>query len=212
MSDQRILWGVGTPRTLRAHWALHELDLTYETRPIQSRTGETQTAQFTALNQRQKIPVLQDGDLTLTESAAIVVHLSDRYASDANRLIPVAGTQRAQVLEACFFIISELDATALYVIRRHEGLPQIYGEAPAANEAARVYFGKQMRTVEQLLGDGRAFLLGGDFTAADLLLSTCIGWARFCRIDLSERVQAYNKAIVARPAHAAATRRNEIPT
>ena len=35
--DKLILWGVGTKRTLRAHWALHELDLPYECRPIMSR-------------------------------------------------------------------------------------------------------------------------------------------------------------------------------
>jgi glutathione S-transferase len=36
-----VLWGVGTPRTLRTHWALHELGLDYECRPILPRTGET---------------------------------------------------------------------------------------------------------------------------------------------------------------------------
>ncbi|MBI2088223.1 MAG: glutathione S-transferase N-terminal domain-containing protein, partial [Deltaproteobacteria bacterium] len=56
-----ILWGAGTARTLRAHWILHELGLTYERRPIGSRTGETQTAEFTRINPRQKIPLLQDG-------------------------------------------------------------------------------------------------------------------------------------------------------
>src|SRR5215469_18883206 len=34
-----VLWGVGTSRTLRAHWALHELGLDYECRPILPRTG-----------------------------------------------------------------------------------------------------------------------------------------------------------------------------
>ena len=210
-NDQLILWGVGTSRTLRAHWALHELGLHYQVRPIQSRTGETQTAEFTALNQRQKIPVLQDGDLTLSESAAIVTYLSDRYANDNNRLVPLAGAPRAQCIEACFFIISELDATTLYVIRRHEGLPEIYGRAPAANEAARAYFQKQMRTVEQLLADERPYLLGDGFSAADLLLSTCLSWARAYRIGLSARVQAYNDAIMARPAYKAATQGNAIP-
>ena len=58
-----VLWGVGTSRTLRAHWALHELDLDYECRPILPRTGETQTQEYTELNPRQKIPLLQDGEL-----------------------------------------------------------------------------------------------------------------------------------------------------
>jgi len=85
---KRVLWGVGTSRTIRAHWALHELDLPYERRPIQPRTGETETPEFTALSARQKIPLLQDNGLVITESAAIVAYLSDAYGQAHNRLIP----------------------------------------------------------------------------------------------------------------------------
>ena len=49
--------------------------LEYERRPIGSRTGETQTDEFTRINPSQKIPVLQDGEFTLTESAAIVTYV-----------------------------------------------------------------------------------------------------------------------------------------
>ena len=140
MNGSLILWGVTTSRTLRAHWALAELDLPYERRPIHPRTGETKTEEFTRLTARQKVPVLQDGDLVLTESAAIVAYLSDRYGSEENRLYPADPTKRAVCLEWNFFIISELDATSLYVIRRHNALKHIYGNAPVANEAAAEYF------------------------------------------------------------------------
>jgi len=33
---KKIVWGAGTPRTLRAHWSMHELGLDYERRPIGS--------------------------------------------------------------------------------------------------------------------------------------------------------------------------------
>jgi glutathione S-transferase-like protein len=70
MEPQLTLWGIGTSRTIRAHWALHELDLPYVRRPILARSGETKTPEFTALNPRQKIPLLQDAGLTIGESAA----------------------------------------------------------------------------------------------------------------------------------------------
>ncbi len=70
------LWGVGTSRTIRPHWAMHELGLAYKTKPIGPRTGETKTAEYTKLNPRQKIPLLQDGDFCIGESAAIVAYLS----------------------------------------------------------------------------------------------------------------------------------------
>jgi glutathione S-transferase len=81
-----VLWGIGTSRTVRAHWALHELGLDYECRAILPRTGETQTAEYTELNPRQKIPLLQDGDFKIAESPAIAAYLSN--ISRSNRIMP----------------------------------------------------------------------------------------------------------------------------
>ena len=80
MTPKLTLWGVGTSRTIRAHWAMAELGLVYETRAIGARTGETQTAEYTSLNPRQKIPLLQDDDFCIGESAAIVAYLSRTYS------------------------------------------------------------------------------------------------------------------------------------
>jgi glutathione S-transferase len=211
MSEERILWGAGTSRTIRAHWALHELGLKYERRPIQPRTGETQTAEFTALNARQKIPLLQDNGFVITESAAIVTYLSDAYGRPHNRLVPEDVRERARCLEWCFFVISELDATSLYVMRRHGDLRHIYGEAPTANEAAAAYFQKQMRTVERALDDGRRYVLGDHFSAADMLLSTCVSWAVRYGVPVAAKVIGYNAGITARQAYAHALESNKPP-
>ena len=205
------LWGVGTSRTIRPHWALHELGLSFELRPILPRTGETQTAEFTALNARQKVPVLQDGSLVLTESAAIVTYLSDAYGQPDNRLFPTGTQERARCLEWCFFVISELDATSLYVMRRHGDLRHIYGDAPLANEAAAAYFQKQMRTVERALDAGPHYILGDRFTAADILLSTCITWAVRYSVPVADTVLAYNSRVTARPPYVRAVETNTPP-
>jgi glutathione S-transferase len=207
----RILWGAGTSRTIRPHWALHELDLDFECRPILPRNGDTQTAEFTALSARQKIPLLQDDDLILTESAAIVTYLSDTYGQDHNRLVPSGPRDRARCLEWCFFVISELDATSLYVMRRHGDLRHIYGEAPAANEAAAAYFQMQMRTVERALQADPHYILGDRFTAADILLSTCITWAVNYGVPVTDLVLAYNARATARASYAQAQRTNTPP-
>ena len=64
-SDKITLWGRGSGRTMRAHWMLREFGLEYDIKPIQSRTGETQTAEYTAINPKQKIPLLQHGNFVL---------------------------------------------------------------------------------------------------------------------------------------------------
>jgi glutathione S-transferase len=211
MSSERILWGVGTSRTIRAHWALHELGLDFELRPILPRSGETQTAEFTGLTARQKIPVLQDNGLTLTESGAIVTYLSDAYGQSHNRLVPIELRPRAKCLEWCFFVISELDATSLYVMRRHGDLRHLYGEAPTASAAASGYFQQQMRTVERALNDSPQYILGDRFTAADILLATCLTWAVRYGVPVSAEVIAYNERVTARPAYARALETNTNP-
>jgi len=206
--QQRIVWGVGTSRTLRVYWALHELGLAYECRPIRSRTGETQTDAYRALNPREKIPTLQDGDWVLVESGAIVTYLAETYGGDTG-LIPPAGTrERAAYFEWCFFVLMELDAHSLYVIRRHGDLANLYGDAPNAIRAATEYFGKYVGVAERYLADGREYLVGDRFTCADILLNSCLSWAKFIDIEIPNGLEPYLARTCARPAFRAALRAN----
>lgn len=197
---RRIVWGAGTPRTLRPHWILHELDLPYEARAVVPRSAGMEDPEFLAVSQRHKVPIYQEGDLVVGESGAIVTYLADRHRA-SHGLIPEPGTPaRARHDDWCSFALMELDATSLYVVRRHEGLPDVYGAAPAAVGAAREYFLRQAAVVEEVLADGRPFILGPDFHVADLLLATCLTWARFIGIDLTPALAAYEQRATARPA------------
>jgi glutathione S-transferase len=196
-----VLWGVGTSRTLRAHWALHELGLDYETKAILARSGETKTQEYTRLNPRQKIPLLQDGDFKIAESPAIAAYLSNTYGTAENALIPSDPREHATWLEWCFYAATELDATSLYVMRRHGDLKHVYGEAPVALESAARYFATQLRHAEQALQDGRPFLVGKRFTTADMLLATCLTWAVSYRVPVTAACLAYMERITSRAAY-----------
>jgi glutathione S-transferase len=198
---RRVLWGAGTARTLRAHWMLHELGLEYETRPIGSRTGETQTAEFSKLNPRQKIPLLQDGEITLAESAAIVTYLAESYGQAAGLIPPPLSPERAAYFEWCFFTMMELDAHTLYVIRKHTQLAGIYGEAANAVLAARAGFEKQVRVAEQALHAKGPYILGNVFTGADILLATCLGWSERLDVSLTATLRDYFERVTSRPAY-----------
>jgi glutathione S-transferase len=202
---------VTTTRTLRALWALHELGLDYTLHPIRPRTGETQTPEFARLNPRRKIPVLQDGDFTIAESPAIVAYLSEAYGTADNTLVPRDPRLRAQWMEWCFHIAMELDATSLYVMRRHGDLKHIYGEAPIAVDAASTYFQTQLRHVVQTLGDGRPYLVGDRFSSADMLLTTCLTWAVNYGVPVPPLCTDYTARITQRPAYQAALRTNQPP-
>ena len=205
--EEIVVWGTGTARTMRVHWALHELGLDYETRPIGSRTGETRSAEFSALNPRQKIPVLQLGDLTLAESGAIVTTLGERFAP--GQLVPAPDTrERALYYQWCFWVLMELDAHALYVMRRHGDLSNLYGEAPAAIEAAREYFDWQLQTAAPEVAARGPYLLGESFSGADILLTTCLDWALVYQMSIGEVMEGYRSRIVAREAYRAAFQHN----
>ena len=208
MAEKRVLWGVGSARALRVHWALIELGLEYRTERIQSRSGETETPAYRRLNPRGKIPVLEDGALVLSESAAIVTYLAETYGN--GRLIPAGGAKRAKYFEWISFISTEIDATTLYVLRRHEALAHIYGEAPTANAAARGYFERMITAAAREIEDGRTYLLGAEFSGADIVMTTCLDWALSYDAPLPERWLAYRKRTVARPAHARAVAANAV--
>jgi glutathione S-transferase len=210
MSDSgtRILWGVGTSRTMRAHWMLHELELPYEQRRITSRSGETRTPEYTTLNPSRKIPALQDGDLVLAESAAIVNYLATAYGAAKNLCPPTDAKTRARYDEWGFFTMMELDANTLYVLRKHEDLHEIYGEAPNALTAARKGFARQARAAEQRLGKG-PYALGEQFSGADILLTTCLNGAIRRKIELPDALHEYLKRITARAAYQRALQVNQ---
>ena len=192
---------------MRAHWMAHELGLDYEAKLIGSRTGETQTPQFRALNPKEKIPVLVDGDFVLTESAAIVTYLGDTYGKGSG-LIPEPYTrERALYNQWSSFVQMELDAHTLYVLRKHRDLAGLYGEAPAAVTAAIEGFHKQVAVAEQALMD-RDFLVGDRFTGADVMLTTTLKWAIAYEVALTPRLMEYSRLHSSRPAYRQAGRLN----
>ena len=113
------LWGIGSTRALRVHWMLAELGLPYISHRIQSGTDETLTPAYLKINPRHKIPTLRHGPLLMTDSAAIVQYLSERFETPVGFFAPTDPAQRAKVYEWCYFAMNELDGHTLYVIRRH---------------------------------------------------------------------------------------------
>ncbi len=201
------LWGAGTSRTLRPHWALTELGVEYVSKPIGPRTGETQTAEFRVLNPKEKVPVLVDGNFVLTESAAIVTYLGDRFGG----LTPDTGTvERARYNEWMSYILMELDAHTLYVMRKHGDLKHLYGEAPAAMETARAGFEKQLRWARPRIEEVD-YLVGEAFTGVDILMTTCLDWAVAYGFKLDGSFRDYRSRQHQRPSFEAAVRRNAVP-
>ncbi len=211
VSHARTLYGVGTIRVLRAHWALIELGLDYHCVPVRTRTPDTETPQFKRLNPRQKIPVLRDGDLTIAESAAIVTYLAECNSDPATPLIPTDIKARAKYFEWLSFVCMELDATSLYILRRHEYLPDIYGEAPVAVDSSSAYFTRMINAAALLVKEEQTYLTGEHFTGADILLASCLVWAKDYHQSIPDVLTAYMARMLARPSYSKAEQANRVP-
>ena len=95
--------------------------------------------------------------LTIGESAAIVAYLAKKHRRAGRRSCSGLPEAYAKWLEWCFFIVTELDSTSLYVMRRHgtnQGLAHIYGNAPEVVEKAGEYFRQQLAMLTSLCRTG----------------------------------------------------------
>jgi len=201
------LYAMGSPNVVKIYIALEEMGLPYTVHPLDV-FGEAQfSPEFLRLNPRHKIPVLQHGSLVLTESAAIIEYLSEIFPN-SQIYRPSDPESFAALSEWCYFIMSELDAASLYMVRRHLGLKGIYGEAPVAVEAAKTYFSHNLEAMAPRIGITSSYLLGSKLSTADILLMTCLEWALAEKLLLPESVMKYRARVASRFAYQAALARN----
>jgi len=208
---KRILWGMGTPRSLRPLWALTELGLAFEHKKIPPRGTGMDDPDFITLTERHKIPFYEDDRVKIGESAAIVNYLADRYRGDVLPM-PAPGTQeRAILMDHTMYIMTEIDAR-LYTTRLHSepprGLSAIYGSAPVAVEAAREYVDRSLHEAARWIEDGQQFLMGEHFGTADILLVSCLDWALQEGLDLPPPLVTYRDRIALRSGYLAAMAQN----
>lgn len=207
-SDKITVWGIGGTRAMRVHWTLLELGVDYDMHAIRTRTPETQTVEFARLNPKRKIPVLCHGSLVLSESAAIIGYLTETCEPPDGFFVPSDATMRAKLNEWCYFVMTELDAHTLYLIRRHEGLKEIYGDAPEAVASAREYFLKQVTAMSEKVESAGTYLMGNKFSIADIIFMTCLDWAVMYDLELPPALTAYHGRVAARPKYQQAMRLN----
>jgi len=97
--------------SIAPHFMLEEIGVPYELILVDKEKQEHQQAAYLKLNPNGKIPVLLDGDLVLTESAAICLYLAERYAP---QYMPEAGTHaRAQLYQWIMYLSNTLQAELL---------------------------------------------------------------------------------------------------
>lgn len=184
--------GSPTSRAIRVLWMLEELGEAYEN--IKAKPASNEVKEF---NPSGRIPVLLDGDLVLTDSAAICHYLGDKHADKG--LGAASPAESAQINSWLHFIQSELEIPLWNKMKHRMILP----------EELRVdvgpwcawEFARDTKTLAKRLGDNE-FAFGNRFTSVDIVLTHTLNWARSAKFGpLSETLNAYVDRMLARPAY-----------
>jgi glutathione S-transferase len=104
-----------------------------------------------------KLPVLVDGDLVITESAAIVLYLADKYPQ--KELLPADFNVRAQVYRWVMFAMTELEPP-LWRTTRHTTL------LPVLGKKRLIVFQGALEWPRKLEREKLRFIAGGVFAAS----------------------------------------------
>jgi len=188
------VFAFATPNSVKVPIALEEMGLDYTLNPVNIRAGEQKLPDFVALNPNAKVPVLVDGDLTLTESAAIMVYLAEK----TGKLLPGSGIGRARVFEQLFFHASGLGPAFGNVgfFRKFAPEPIPLAIDRFGNEAQRI-----VGVLDALLVNQR-FVAGDDLSIADI---AHFGWMwrrQFAEVSIEDapNVARWYAELEARPA------------
>jgi len=192
-----ILYGTARSRASRCLWLLEEVEADYEFIVIDFRKGDHLTDWFLAMNPNGKVPVLKDGNLNLFESAAICNYLGVKFPHKA--LIPSGSFEKAKYDQWMFFVMSELEQP-LWSIGKHKfALPAEY-RLSTMKKTALFEWQKALDVLKLGLGGG-SFLLGGQFTIADIMTVQTLQWAKSFGIDIGDpKIEAYRERCISRPA------------
>jgi glutathione S-transferase len=190
------LYGTPPTRALRVVWLLNELGLEYELHPVDLMQDEHHQQNFLSLNPAAKVPVLVDGDLVLTESAAIQLYLAEKYPQAG--FIPETLEDRAQMHRWMFFLVTEVEQP-LWRIARHTFVYSEEKRIPQDVELARQECLEMIAVLERHMSD-REFMVGERLSVADFNAAYTLDWANTEEMLASApRLRDYLKAMYARP-------------
>ena len=189
--DKIIFHHAPMSRSNIVHWMFEELGVPYELHALSLDRGDHKRPDYLAINPVGKVPAITHQGVTITEAAAICAYLADEFPA-AKLAVPVGTPQRGLYLKWLFYSPSCLETAMIDNGNNRPPVPprqSSYGD-----------FDTVMETVAQAVKDG-PHLLGQQFTAADVVLGSCLQFGILTKA-LPERPEfaAYLGRLRTRPA------------
>ncbi len=178
-------------RAATARWMLEEIGEPYEIELLNLKEGDQRKPSYLAINPMGKVPALVDGDVIITEVAAICCYLADAYPA-AKLAPPIGDARRGPYLKWLFFGPSCIEPAMIDKALERTAAPR--------STAGWADYDTVIEVLRQALAD-TPYLLGEQFTAADVVIGATLRWGLLFKLlpELPEFV-AYTKRLGERPA------------
>ena len=172
------LYGGTRTRSSTIQWYLEELGVAYEFVLLDMKAGEHKQPEFLAINPMGKVPVIVDGDVRLWESGAILTYLAEKHGQ-----MPESVEARSQIHQWVYFGNATLAPGILVEASRERAVSEL------------------LPPLDRIF-DRQPFLLGDDFTVADVAVGSMLTYLPLLKVDLRPypAVRNYAKRLSQRPA------------
>ena len=186
----KVYWAPQT-RSTRAIWMLEEVGIDYDMELVDIRSPDRKdSGEFLAASPMGKVPAISDGDTSMSESAAICLYLADRYR--AGELAPtIDDPQRGKFLYWTMYTPAVVEPAMAEKFNNAE---------PNRVRNGWGDFDSMIETFDKAL-EGKDWILGDQFTAADVMLgSSAVFMRMFEMLPDTRNIGAYADRCLARPA------------
>jgi glutathione S-transferase len=193
MSDELVFYTHPMSRGRIVRWMLEEVGAPYRTEILEF-NASMKAPEYLALNPMGKVPAIRHGDAVVTECGAICAYLADAFPQ-AGLAPPPGDRLRGPYYRWLFFAAAPLEGA---IVNKHLGVEV------APDKKLMVGYGDYadaMKGVAHALNSG-PYLLGDQFSAADVLLGATLGWATMTGgVDKTPEIEAYVERLMSRPAN-----------
>ena len=179
----------GEGRGFRVVWLLEEMGLPYTLRRVDLQAGVENDAEYLAINPAGFIPAIQDGDVTMVESIAIMEYLMARHGPTT--LSPAAKDPAFPAYQQFLHLGEAGLAASIYFVNVSRNLaPEPERQNWGAQKALEVFNSRLQLVTRQLARS--PYMAGDAFTAADISVTYALELAqRGGSVALGEAEQAY---------------------
>jgi glutathione S-transferase len=194
LTSKLRIYGIARTRAFRALWIAKELGLDYEHIPIEIGAAGARQPDYLAINPNGRLPAIEDDGFVLWESLATTLYLAKKHG----RLYPTTLEGEARAWQWSLWSVQEVDRGvniwSLHAVR----LPPEDRDPQRLAEALKV-IETPFRVLDSAL-TGRSYLLGNDFTVADLNVAAVISRAIDMDLAATPRLGDWLRRCLERPA------------